>query len=149
MRNFIICDLDGTLFEISENRKALAKEGEWEAFHGKAEKKEINKDVSTFIQYVKFDYKIIFITGRPEKYRDQTVHDILCNQSYLDFDLLMRPNGDFSSDAELKPKLLNEYLEQNNKKISDVLVALEDRDKMVRCWRDLGIPCWQVRESEY
>jgi hypothetical protein len=43
--------------------------------------------------------------------------------------------------------MLGDWLSQM--KGSSVLVVLEDRDRVVRAWRDAGYECWQVQEGDF
>ena len=89
---------------------------------------------------------IIALTGRNERYRKITedwLHDQLISPDYL----LMRPDDDFTSDHILKPQMLTEWRMEH----PDVGIAfiLEDRDKVVEAWRNLGYNAWQVRPGGY
>jgi hypothetical protein len=61
----------------------------------------------------------------------------------------MRPDDDFTDDKTLKIQLLERYFGSREAMKRDILFILEDRDRMVSAWRELGLPCWQVRPGAY
>lgn len=159
----IIVDLDGTLCD-SRHREHLAQAKEWDAFHTRLENDNPYKDVKTLVNTFHKEaphHCIVALTGRTDKYRQQTLawlnlHEIkVCS-------LLMRPENDWRSDSVVKPELLaRHFLQANQEPTVDalevglkeaqqkVLMILEDRDIMVSTWRDLGFQCWQVRDGGY
>jgi phosphoserine phosphatase len=146
----IICDLDGTLYN-SEKRAHLAQQGLWDEFHAASSEDMPNEDVLAAIYcFDSVENTIIAITGRNEKFRGIT--EEWFNKHLVPIDtLLMRPDGDFRSDKEVKIGLFEQWnstlLDPFSKE--DVLMALEDRDKMVDAWREYGVNCWQVRVGGY
>lgn len=147
----VVVDLDGTLCN-SNHRQHLAQAKEWDQFHSLAVEDDPNWDVAELIsllsEQTEMDVCSVYLTARNEAYRIPTVE--WCRKRNLTPDiLLMRPVGNFESDAVIKPRLLEDFLRQAGKVQSDVWCILEDRDKMVEAWRNLGYNCWQVRASGY
>ena len=58
--------------------------------------------------------------------------------------LYMRGLGDARSDTDVKRDIYNTHFADKK-----VWFVLEDRDKVVKMWRDLGLSCMQVAEGEY
>lgn len=148
--NIVIVDLDGTLCN-SAHREHLARAGEWEQFHSLLMEDLPWPDVQRLIEVINNDpnmYKVIGLTGRNERYRLMTIKWLTKHKVLLE-ELLMRPDNDFQSDADLKPGLLDEFLERRGMTHADVWVIIEDRDKMVEAWRNLGHFCWQPRGGGY
>jgi FMN phosphatase YigB (HAD superfamily) len=145
----VVVDLDGTLCN-AKHREHLAQSGLWDDFHALLVEDEPNSDVKEFCEIYgfKWDVQIVFCTGRNDRWRNETLNWLSKHRIYAD-DLLMRPDGNYDSDTVIKPKMLCQWLADNCLKESDVMVILEDRDKMVDCWRNLGFNCWQVRASGY
>jgi len=87
---------------------------------------------------------IIVISGREERARDITAHWL--ESEGVPFDLLlMRPNGDFRSDETVKEELFRRHVEPSY----FVLGVMDDRDRVVRMWRRLGLVCFQVAEGSF
>jgi hypothetical protein len=141
----IVIDLDGTLCN-SAHREHLAAAKQWDDFHSLLGADEPWPDVKQMIELLSGvgNYYLVGLTGRNERYR-QITHQWLMNHDIFLDNLLMRPDNDFTSDAELKPRLLAE----SGVLPSEVWFILEDRDKVVEAWRNLGYNCWQCRPGGY
>lgn len=145
----IVVDLDGTLCNAG-HRDHHAVAGQWDEFHSRLMDDEPWPDVKAFLDLFwsasseSENYHIIGLTGRPEQWRGKTYEWLQKHSIALDA-LLMRPDRDWSPDAELKPRLLESYAPSKE----DVLFILEDREKVVDAWRNLGYNCWQVRPGGY
>lgn len=146
----VVVDLDGTLCN-SSHREHLAKAGLWEQFHELLMDDEPWADVEQLIDLLssgKTTPFIVGLTGRNECYRLMTIKWLDKHKIHLD-ELLMRPDNDYRSDVDLKPQLLDEFLEMESLTHADVWFILEDRDKVVEAWRNLGHNCWQPRPGGY
>jgi FMN phosphatase YigB (HAD superfamily) len=146
-KRIIIVDLDGTLYD-SVSRSHFAKAGMWDEFHSHSSLDKPNFDVLDLVKELGRYHTMLGITGRNERYRKITDHWLNRWQVPLD-DLLMRPDGNFNSDPEVKLSLLHKWLGKNQRNMREIWFALEDRDKMVDAWRNANIPCYQVRSGEY
>lgn len=137
----VICDLDGTL--------AL--------FEGNPYNRDFSKDTPNFPvihiinQYLKTKDRIIFVSGRDDLYREQTIQWLM---EHLDFpkkdsddyiELYMRKHGDVRKDSIVKEEIFHEHIEGKY----NIRFILDDRNQMVEMWRDLGLPCLQVAEGDF
>jgi hydroxymethylpyrimidine pyrophosphatase-like HAD family hydrolase len=137
----IICDLDGTLALLGKRSPYYA---------GKAHIVDSPNMpvVETVKQFHNAGYQIIFVTGREQKFREQSVAQIetytkLTADEYI---LYMREDGDKQKDATFKEFIYRSFIEPNY----DVLFALEDRDQMVKAYREvMNVPCFQVAEGNF
>jgi uncharacterized HAD superfamily protein len=148
--NIIVVDLDGTLCN-SAHREHLARAGQWDEFHSLLGDDKPWEDVAKVLPLLSETFAIVALTGRNEKWRNATLKWLVNNDQldqHIDY-LLMRPDNDFRSDAVLKPALLDEFLDDQKVTHAEVLFILEDRDKMVEAWRELGHSCFQVRPGGY
>lgn len=145
----LIVDLDGTLCDIS-HRVHLAQAGQWDEFHSLLAADQPNLDVVLAVKALTVHHGFIIVSGRSEKYRNQTAAWLA--RQKLEFDLLLlRPDDNWEQDHILKPKMLMESAYGGNKQLmlENVFAVLDDRDKVVEAWRNLGLPCWQVRNGTY
>lgn len=151
----IVCDLDGTLCDV-KHRQHLAQAGAWDEFHEGLEQDTPRLQVASFLHSaVKEGISLIFLTGRPAAYEARTKAWLEDNCRFFLHDdyqaLLMRPNGQFGSDTVVKQELLEAYLETvhgGQLRKEDILI-LDDRDKLVAHFRDLGYETWQVNEGAF
>jgi hydroxymethylpyrimidine pyrophosphatase-like HAD family hydrolase len=142
----IICDLDGTLCN-TQHRDHFAKEHNWIAFNDACVRDEPYPDTLEFIRsaYAR-GHEIVFITGRDSDWWDMTVewlqeHGIEPGDR---IHLYMRKAGDRRSDTEIKKEI---YFQHYSDK--EVLLVLDDRDRVVEMWRKLGLRCYQVQPGAY
>lgn len=95
-------------------------------------------------------YKVIFLSGREatESVRDKTEKwlrsKLALKEEFPDYgiehELFMRPEGDKRPDFVVKEELFNEHIRGKY----NVLFAMDDRDQVVRLWREMSIKCLQV-----
>ena len=153
MKDVVVVDLDGTLYD-STNREPLAETKQWEEFHRRSIEDPPNMAVLQTLYALDAlgpEITIIACTGRNDAHRKIT-DDWLMKHEVPVQEVLMRPEGNFASDAEIKVALLEEWIGENRPGLAlveAVLLVLEDRDKMVEAWRDLGLDCWQVKHGGY
>ena len=149
MKRIILCDIDGTLATIGDRAKILEKdkltEKEYDEFNAQSESSSCIEDIANIIRNLKdAETKIYLITAREKKWKKITQSWLKLNKIPYD-NLLMRNDGDKNSDADVKLKIVKEYV--NPKR---VWFVLEDRDDVVQMYReDLGLTCLQVNKGDY
>jgi len=146
----VVVDLDGTLCD-SAHREHLARAKQWDEFHCLLGEDKPNKAVAKLLltlMNMPEGPVVVGLTGRNERYRLMTLRWLDKHGLALD-DLLMRPDDNYQSDHELKPQMLDDWLTAQELTRSDVWFILEDREKVVEAWRNLGHECWQVRAGGY
>lgn len=148
----IVCDIDGTISDC-RHRQHLAAAGDWEAFHAVLHLDPPHPVVCmTLNLLLRQRAKLIFLTGRPEEYRQETIDwlrhdaDMHLGEEYLD--LLMRPKGDYRRDVDVKLDLLLQCEEIQKCDKGNILI-LDDRDAVVAMWRDNGYTCFQTAQGAF
>lgn len=104
------------------------------------------------------DVKIVFLSGREGTLEclTNTLNWLNANfkdmpVSYMNLDakdcysLIMRKEKDFRPDDEVKKELYETYLKDDY----NVLCVFDDRDKVVKMWREEGILCNQVYYGDF
>jgi len=91
------------------------------------------------------DSIVVLMTGRPETLRKKTQLWLLnkCNLIPV-IPILMRKEGDYRPDYVVKKELAEKHIGLNN-----ILCVYEDRDQVVKMWRENGIQCYQTCEGTY
>lgn len=140
MKKAIISDIDGTLALIGERDPFNPQTVEEDLLNNP-----IANILHTYSSYAESDIQLILITGRFEKYRQQT-DNWLKKHQIKEYQLFMRADQDFRKDIVLKKEIyLNQIAPQY-----DVLFVLEDRDQTVAMWRkELGLTCLQVAYGSF
>lgn len=130
----IICDLDGTLALYTKEER-----GHYD--HHLAASDKVNVAVRKVISVFAYQQActIIYLTGRDNRYTQQT-SDFLRLNGCPNGMLLMREHPDNRRDTVYKLEMFNKHVRGKY----NVLFCLEDRDRVVKLWRDLGLACWQV-----
>lgn len=86
---------------------------------------------------------IFVMTGRPERYRAATIVELSEHKIHFS-ELFMRPDNDARHDHEIK----REHLDWIRRSM-DVWFVVEDRDSVVKMWRDAGVLCLQNQNGAY
>ena len=148
MKDIIVVDIDGTIAKAGDRLKYLQQEKkDWDAFYEHCDEDAPIQDMIDLVEslYV-IGYVIVFCTGRRESIRKKTCAWLFNHLGLVTkFPLLMRKDGDFRHDTEVKPELLKE----KNITPDRVVCILEDRDSMVSKWRELGYRCLQVADGNF
>jgi len=150
----IVVDLDGTLCD-SSHRDHFAQAKEWDQFHQAAKDDRPRSDVAFFLSVLCWwsvldKILLVACTGRNERYRQTTLEWLIKHDLAVFDTILMRSDGDWRPDVEVKPAMLDKFLEDKSLFYDgrpDVAFILEDRDKVVEAWRNLGYCCWQVQAT--
>lgn len=79
-------------------------------------------------------HRILFITSRPERYREETERWILDRLRPAHWQLLMRPDGDATGSADLKPALFRAA----GLCWDDVVAAYDDREDVLAAYEREG-----------
>lgn len=144
MQQAVICDLDSTLCNL-EHRHHLITKKDWSAFYAGMVDDKLNTWCHTIISSLATKgIHILYVTGRPEDYRSQTM-DWLRQYSCPINGLLMRPSKDNRKDDIVKKEIFESFIKPNY----EVLFCLDDRTSVVKMWRSLGLVCLQVEEGNY
>jgi hypothetical protein len=146
--NTIIFDLDGTLALIDERRQlATLPNGKlnWDVFFA-PENIKLDKPnvpvITSFIALRDLGFRMVILSGRDEISKYETVEWLSENNINFD-DLKMRPKGTFTPDDVLKKQWLDELGAEN------IFCVFDDRDKVVKMWRDNGLTCFQVNYGNF
>lgn len=144
----IIVDLDGTLADCSHRRHHVENgKKDWPAFFAGIAHDEVNRTVLQVVQFYAGFHVVLFVTGRGEENRDVT--EAWLREHVPAFAtksrLLMRRAGDRRSDVDVKAELYRECIDGRY----DVRLVLDDRNSVVKMWRELGLECWQVAEGDF
>ena len=162
-----ICDVDGTLLNV-EKRASYAKKYkkdtdrimDWDIFLDPTVMLEYdtpNKDVCHVINALKnqpkspwsdvtqlVENRIIITSARNERHRDVTMKQL--EFAGVKYDAMyLRDDGDFRPDDIVKAELLGKIITDGY----NPTVAFDDRNQVVKKWRELGIHCYQVREGDF
>ena len=167
-KNTVIFDLDGTLANIDVRRdKSLKPNGklDWDLFASPTSIMDWDTPNAPVIKMAQMfhdnGFKVVIFSGRNDRSFASTKDWLRIHN--VPFDLLvMRPDkfksdswpialGNpatsdmrFMPDEILKKKMLDTFVD-----IDDVFLVVDDRDKVVKMWRDLGLNTFQVAPGDF
>lgn len=154
-QKIVVVDIDGTISKVGERVKYLKQTPkDWDSFYNDCFEDEpiwpIIELVSSLYERHAGDrsiYEIVFCTGRREQCRNKTLawFNWIHKYSFAECRLLMRKDGDLRGDIEVKPELLREA----GINLEDIAFVIEDRNSMVKKWRELGLICIQPFEGDF
>ena len=156
MKNTVIFDLDGTLALIEKRRIKAGKSADgketkkmdWDVFHDPSNihLDEPNIPVIKMAQMFAEDgFTIIIFSGRSDKTKFTTRSWLTHNRVPFQ-KLVMRDSktNHYIPDDILKKDMLDKYVD-----INDVFLVVDDRNKVVKMWRSLGLTVFQVADGNF
>ena len=166
--NTVIFDLDGTLANIDVRRDKSTKPNgklDWDKFAAPTSIMDWDTPNVPVVKMAQMfhdnGFKVVIFSGRNDRSFASTKDWLRIHN--VPFDLLvMRPDkfksdswpiafGNpatsdmrFMPDEILKKKMLDTFVD-----IDDVFLVVDDRDKVVKMWREEGLTCFQVAEGDF
>lgn len=89
--------------------------------------------------------KILFTSGREEKYREPTEKFLAEHLPGIPYELHMRKTGDMRKDSIIKREMFDTEIRGRY----NILFVLDDRNQVVDNWREMGLHCWQVAHGNF
>jgi len=161
----ILVDLDGTLalfnkrkdgkyWEVQE-REDILNPGMRSPYDASVcwQTDAVNVPVLTVIHAL-YEMQIspVFVSGRSEDHRAPTLewlHSLptvgVLGKHLSEFPLYMRMSKDYRDDRIIKEEIYREKIAP----VYNALFVLDDRDRVVAMWRDLGLTCLQVANGDF
>jgi predicted kinase len=134
----VLCDIDGTVAIHGDERG-----------HYEYEKVLTDKPNPAIVQLVRDlaeNVGIIFLSGREDRCRLDTEEWLWGNGlSDGDAQLFMRTTGDHRPDYIVKAELFDAHVRD----WYNVDFVLDDRDQVVKMWREMGLTCLQVAPGSF
>ena len=151
MKNTIIFDLDGTLALIDERRELSTKPNGKIDFNKLHDPSLIKHDkpnwpvIKMAQLFAEQGFNIVIFSGRSDKTKF-TTRSWLSNNRVPFQKLVMSPHKtmNFVHDEILKKDMLDKHAD-----IDDVFLVVDDRNKVVKMWRDLGLTVFQVADGNF
>lgn len=144
MRCYIF-DIDGTLADCSHRLHHITGEKkDWRAFFSACHDDAPISHILELAHALSARAPIICVSGRSNEVRGKTKRwlgeqFVVCQQLY------MRKAGDHRPDDIVKAEMLTQVLADG----WEPIMVFDDRDRVVKMWRDKGIPCCQVAPGEF
>ncbi|TVR65449.1 MAG: hypothetical protein EA420_03195 [Candidatus Competibacteraceae bacterium] len=153
MKPLYIFDLDGTL-ALNDHRTPILKResrDKWKDFYAACDKDLPNHPVIRVMESLRIFADIWIFSGRSDEVRDKTVRWLADHTSFLTAELegpmlVMRAEGDYTVDHVLKKQWFDLMLYSDRARL---VAVFDDRDQVVKMWRDAGVTCFQVADGDF
>lgn len=148
MKNIVVFDIDGTLIDISKRQQWLKTNPKnWKKFREDHSSDTPIYNIITLLRSLSKDFTIVLVSARIESERDITIFQ-LKKYNIIDYvdKIYLRMNGDYRDDTSVKEDLLKDLIRDYNR---SPILWFDDRDKVVKHIRSLGITVCQVAEGNF
>lgn len=132
-----VVDIDGTLAKMTGRGPF-----EW---HRVGEDEPIQNVIDTVRSLKSAGHKIIFMSGRDEVSRNDTVRWLFTYAGIAANELYMRSAGDMRRDNIVKYELFWKHVGERY----NVLGVIDDRNQVVEMWRELGLTVFQCAIGDF
>jgi hypothetical protein len=140
-----IVDIDGTVADLSHRRHHVESSPKnWPAFHAGASNDAPIGHMHEIVLQLEKVRPIVYVSGRHEALRSVTEYWLLLHGIWYG-SMYMRADGDFRDDSVVKKELLDRLRTDG----WEPAVAFDDRDRVVKMWRENGVPCFQVAPGDF
>lgn len=146
MKKIILCDLDGTLADCQHRIHHILKTPkDWSSFFADCVSDLPIEHIIDMVNSIdREQYEVWITSGRSDECKTQTI-DWLAKHGVKYDNIIMRKSGDHTDDGVLKPSWLNDGTIPREM----VAFAIDDRNRVVKAWRDNGVPCLQVADGDF
>lgn len=142
----VFVDVDGTLCDVRTIRHFVVAPSanehfrrDFHAFHSASLDCPAHPEVTGLLERFRgAECRIIVVSAREARWGFLTA--IWLTEHNIEYDeMILRPNGDSRSDAEVKVEMAGQLVERFLP-----VVAIEDRDDIIEVWQAFGIPTVKV-----
>ncbi len=141
MTKLVIFDIDGTLAHMGDRRGPF----EWDKVH-------LDEPDQHVIGLAKMHYnvghRIIIVSGRDAVCQPATLQWLIGHGVRFD-SMFMRPKGDFRPDTIVKREIWDNQISKMNYVTIDNTLVYDDRDVVVKMWREMGLKVFQVASGNF
>ena len=145
----VMVDVDGTLANNEHRQHFLdVKPKDWKNFKYNAFYDPPYPDIVWLVKTLHAaGHTILIVTARTEDEREVTtqwLHE-KADLEGIYTKMYMREDGDYRDDTIIK----SELLDQIRKDGYDPTIVIDDRNRVVKMWRERGITCLHVRDGNF
>jgi hypothetical protein len=155
VKRHIICDIDGTVSDLTHRLhhvKAGPGKKNWDAFHKGVGEDPPHLDVVQIVKLLRdaenHDMYLWFVTGRMDYTRKETEYWLATHIGHYD-GLFMRKTADYRPDDDVKHEIFTMELMPRNIVPETTLCVIDDRNRVVDRWRELGFRVLQVAPGDF
>lgn len=141
MRDIVLMDIDHTLADCHWRDHLIGDAG-WDEYHAAGKDDACVPEVRKLVvALANANFRIICLTGRPERWRMATVRWMVTNQIPM-HELLMRPDADFRPTPELKVDLVKQHLP--NLFPNNIAFIIDNDERIIEKFKAEGVTAMQI-----
>lgn len=129
----IIVDIDGTIAHMGD-RGPFDWSKVWED--------NPHTDIMYLVKLLAQNHRVLFVSWRDGICRKET--QLWLDKHWLNGELYMRNDGDNRKDSHIKYEILKELIANYY-----IAYVIDDRDQVVKMWREAGLRCLQVAPGNF
>lgn len=142
----VIFDVDGTIADVEHRRHFVNGNNDWNSFR----KETVNDTPVQWVcdiakRFIAQGDNVAFFSARNESERAITEKQISEWIGDGHQGVFLRPDGDFTCDAEFKSQLADKFLSVGGQ----IDLIFDDRNKVVDMWRAKGFNVVQVADGDF
>ena len=146
-KRLIIFDVDGTLCDITHRLHLIQGDRkDWDKFFIECVKDEPKEDIIALVHMLQTFCDIKLFSGRSDAVRKETTDWLKIHLHLEKIDLTMRKEGDHRPDYLVKQEMYQQLDDHDKDRL---LCVFDDRDQVVRMWRDQDVTCLQVNYGNF
>lgn len=136
----VLCDIDGTIADTTHRLHYVnPPEGEkkdWKGFFSEMANDIVRLDVQKIlVDLYNQGFTIIFLSARPDSYKDVTLKWLADKNLSFAYTLIMRQSHDKRPDTEVKADMLNLHFPDKGV----IHTIIDDRPSVIRMWKEMGL----------
>ena len=145
-KGYVLCDIDGTIADTTHRLHYVKGEKkDWKGFFSEMDKDPVRHDVAKIlIDYYNQGYCVIFMSARPDDYKEVTLKWLQDHALSFAYTLIMRRSGDKRPDTETKRDMLEQHFPDK----SQIHLIIDDRPSVIRLWKEMRLNVLDVGKGE-
>ena len=143
--NIVVFDLDGTIADLDHRLHLIqSKPPDWDAFYKQCPDDKPIHPVRVLCNEMELICEVIILTARRQNEQLATRKWLKDNKVRYNQLTMLRPDGNKENDYVLKQRWLESFEDRDR-----IWFIVDDRDQVVKMWRENGITCLQPRQGDY
>jgi len=146
-KRLVIFDIDGTLCNITHRLHLIQRSKKnWDQFFTECVNDEPKEDIIALVHMLQTFCDIKLFSGRSDIIREETINWLNINLHLERMDLTMRKEGDHRPDHLVKREMYQQLDDHDKDRL---LCVFDDRDQVVKMWRNHNVTCLQVNYGDF
>lgn len=136
-KSVVLCDIDGTIANLDHRLHYVKGETkDWKSFFAEIHNDTVRQDVARqLVDLYNQGKTIIFMSARPDNYKEETLKWLSDNYLSFAYTLIMRNASDKRPDTEVKRDMMESFFPDREV----IHTIFDDRPSIIRLWQEMGL----------